>query len=177
MGQYSAKYLGIKILTGSKFKCCFAKIKSKFYRSANAILGKINCHDNAIVSVNLVSSIALPVLMYSTEALGLNKSEVNILDHPWSRIFEKIFGTFDKNIVKQCQYNCGHSSIHLKYSLRTMSFLQGIKTSTNIILRTIGEQFLISDIMKLALWYNTDAHCFSSNYKKIILDSFYADNI
>src|SRR2546426_2177882 len=90
----SAKYLGTTILTGSKFKCCIDKIKSKFYRSANAILGKINCHDNAIVSVNLVSSIALPVFMYSIEALGLNKSEVNILDHPWSRIFEKNIWNF-----------------------------------------------------------------------------------
>ena len=77
-----AKYLGIYIISGTKFKCCFEQAKIKFYKSANAILGKLGKHDNISVSVHFVASIALPMLTYSLEAFALNKFELNSLDHP-----------------------------------------------------------------------------------------------
>ena len=94
----AVKYLGIFIVSGPTFKCSFVKSKSKFYRSANSILSKIGNCDNATVTVSLMSSIALSILTYATEALVLNKSELNVLNHPWCRTFEKYIRHLTKTL-------------------------------------------------------------------------------
>ena len=76
-----AKYRGIYIESGAKFKCNFSKTKSKFYRVANSILCKLRTCDNASVTMSLMSSVALSILMYAVASLALNKSELNLLDH------------------------------------------------------------------------------------------------
>ena len=63
-----AKYLGFYIISGSKFKCCFDKTKNKFYHSANNILCKAGNANNEVVSIQLMFSIALPILTYAIEA-------------------------------------------------------------------------------------------------------------
>src|SRR5580693_6297976 len=77
------KYLGIYIMSGLKFKVNFDKTKAKFYRAANGILSKICAKNNTAVTLKLLSTMALPILTYAIEALGLNKSELISLDHPW----------------------------------------------------------------------------------------------
>ena len=42
--------------------------KGKFYASANAILNKLGKCRNNMVALKLVSSIALPILLYGIEA-------------------------------------------------------------------------------------------------------------
>ena len=96
-----AKYLGITVQSGSKFKCSLDKTKCKYYRAVNAILAKVGSNNNKPVTVNLISSIARPILLYSVESLSLNKSELISLNHPWTRSFEKLFNTFDKDVIKQ----------------------------------------------------------------------------
>ena len=74
-----------------KFKCSFDKSKVKFYRAVNSILAKLGSNNNKSVTLQLISSIALPVLTYSLEALALKMSELITLDYPWVRSFEKPF--------------------------------------------------------------------------------------
>src|SRR3984893_10593855 len=97
------KYLGIFIVAAAKFKCSFDAAKSKYYRSANAVLDKLGNSNNKPVTLKLISTMALPCLTYSLEALSLNKTELTSLNSPWTRAFEKIFKTFDKDVIKQCQ--------------------------------------------------------------------------
>ena len=156
--------------SGAKFKCNFSKTKSKFYRVANSILCKLGNCDNASATVSLMSSIALPILMYAVESLALNKSELNLLDHPLCRIFEKIFKTFDKNVIKQCRLYMGNLSFHQYYSLRVMSFLLGLSTSSNILLRFIYQNSGHEDIVKLANRYECTSEIFFKDYREIILD-------
>ena len=86
-----AKYLGIHISSGSKFKCSFSKSKVKYYRAANAILAKLGNKENTSVILNLLASIVSPVLTYSIEALVLNKSDLLSLNHPWERSSQNFF--------------------------------------------------------------------------------------
>ena len=51
---------------------------------------------------------ALPVLLYSIEAVRLNKSELLALNHPWERTFQKIFHSFDSQIIMLCQFFTGY---------------------------------------------------------------------
>src|ERR1043165_4911448 len=48
------KYLGVHIVAGPKFRCNFAKLKSKFYRSANSILCRIGNNENASATVHQI---------------------------------------------------------------------------------------------------------------------------
>jgi hypothetical protein len=56
------KYLGLFIQRAQKFSCCFDKTKAKYYRAANAILGKLEKLSNVSITLHLIISIALPVL-------------------------------------------------------------------------------------------------------------------
>jgi len=61
----SVTYLGVNVLAAAKFSCCFDKPKSNFYSSFNAIYSKLGKINNAIVTLNLISSIALPCLLFA----------------------------------------------------------------------------------------------------------------
>ena len=132
-----AKYLGIYIQSGYNFKCNFSTTKSKFYRSANAILSQLGKNNNSAVSVQLAGAIALPILTYCIEALALNKSELALLNHPWIRIFQKCFGTFDTKVVEQCQWYTGYLPINHYHAIRSVNFISKLENSKNILLHAI----------------------------------------
>ena len=132
-------YLGVKILATYKFSCCFDKPKSSFYSSFNAIysqLGKIN---NAIVTLHLISSIALPCLLFAVEALPLTKAVIKVLEHPWSRVFMKLYWTFDMEIVTQCQYYTGCSTVELLARERKVKFVNFLQYSPCMLMRTLND--------------------------------------
>ena len=99
-----ARYLGICIVSGNKFSCNFDEAKRKFYRTSNAILGKLGKQRNPTVALHLIHSTAIPVLSYCLEALSLNKVQRMSIEHPWDRTFMKLFNTFDKQIEQQCPF-------------------------------------------------------------------------
>ncbi len=90
-----------------------------FYSSFNAIYSKLGKINNPIVTLNLVSSIALSCLLFAVEALPLTKAVIRVLEHPWSRVFMKLFWTFDNEVVKLCQFYTGFTTVdHLPRSVR-----------------------------------------------------------
>jgi len=122
------KYLGIHIVAAAKFKCSFDAAKIKYYRSANTILAKLGNSNNKPVTLKLISTMALPCLTYALEALSLNKTELISLNSPWNRSFEKIFHTFDKNVIKQCQLFTGYTC---KSMLHMYTCIKGYVFSRN----------------------------------------------
>ena len=166
------KYLGIYIVAAAKFKCSFDAAKVKYYRSANAILAKLGNSNNKPVLLKLISSMALPCLTYALEALSLNKTELVNLNSPWIRSFEKIFHTFDKNVIKQCQQYTGYTSLLHMYALKVMSFLESMHATDNIMLKILVTDLSADDMDVLALHFNTNMLDFRSNYR-VIIDSHF----
>ena len=162
------RYLGIYIVAAAKFKCSFDASKTKYYRSANAILAKLGNNNNKPVTLKLISTMALPCLTYSLEALSLNKTELRSLNHPWTRAFEKIFRTFDKNVIRQCQLYTGFMPMLHMYALKVMSFLENLNKTDNIMLRTLSSNLSTDDVSRLALMFNSNLDVFKSNYRTII---------
>ena len=122
-------YLGVTLLAGKCFKVSFEKSKSTFYRSFNAIysqLGKIN---SPMVTLNLISTIALPCLLYATEALPFNVTLFKELEHPWSRVFMRVFGTFSNETVFNCKYFSGHLPVEHMIRLRKINFIRSLAVS------------------------------------------------
>jgi len=68
------------------FKCSLANHRKAFYRSANAIFGKIGRIASAEVVLQLVISKCIPDLLYGFEACTLTKSEFSSLDFTVNRI-------------------------------------------------------------------------------------------
>ena len=110
--------------------------------------------------------------MYALEALSLNKSELASLNHAWLRSIEKVFNTFDKNIVKQCQFFNGLLDITHYYALSFMSFNNKLSISPNLLVRTIATISAREDVYKLSHLFNCNSDEFSKIFKTIICEQF-----
>ena len=61
------RYLGIFVISSHIFRCSLDHAKRSYYRSLNAIFGKIGRNASEEVVLQVVSSKCIPILMYSCE--------------------------------------------------------------------------------------------------------------
>ena len=158
-------------MAGLKFSCNFEK-KIQFYRASNAKLSKFGKQNNPTTTVHLLLTIAFPILIYSLEALALNKSRLLKLEHPWTRAFMKVFNTFDGRVVRQCQFFTGVLPLCHQYSLRAMDFFAKLEHIENITCREILLSRGKAEIEKLAAKYGCETHVFISRYRTVIYEHF-----
>ena len=97
------RYLGVTINAGSRFTIDCKPVRCKFYRSFNALYSKIP-RANECVIISLVRTFCISLVMYSLEAICLNKSTLNSLDSMIYNAFSKIFKTYDRDVLSQCMY-------------------------------------------------------------------------
>ena len=64
------------MLSSRSFKCVFDTAKKSFYKSFNAIFGKIGRYASEDTVIHLLKNKCLPVLLY-----GLNACPVSASDH------------------------------------------------------------------------------------------------
>ena len=83
-------YLGVTIVAGPIFRVSLDDCKSNFYASFNAIYSQLGKLNNIFVTLELITSIALPCLMYAVESLPFKKSFLKSLEHPWTRVFNRV---------------------------------------------------------------------------------------
>ena len=57
------------------------------------------------------------------------------LENAYSQLYSKLFHTFDKNIIKQCQYYFGQLPIEFKIANRRFNFLSKMHSIDNIYCR------------------------------------------
>jgi hypothetical protein len=136
------RYLGILVNSGRTFKIDLTRAKRKFFISCNSIFSKIE-HSRADIILPLISPYCTPVLLYGLDALKLNKTELNRLDHPYIMVFHKIFGTYSKSIISQCQYYTGCLPMQYLVKLRKLCFLNNMKlyADDNIMCKYLYQNF------------------------------------
>jgi hypothetical protein len=96
------RYLGVCILRSNIFKCDFSDCKKSFYRSVNAVMGRVGATASEEVIIQLVSSKCLPILLYGTESCPMNKSQLKSFDFVFTRFMMKLFKTIDNNVINEC---------------------------------------------------------------------------
>jgi len=79
--------------TSRYFKCSLDHAKRSFYRSANAIFGKVGRIASEEVILQLLHSKCVPILLYSREVCPLNISDIRSLDFVIDRFFMKLLKT------------------------------------------------------------------------------------
>ena len=168
------KYLGINIVSGLKFSCYIDNLKSNFYSSFNAIYSKLGMFNNPIVTLHLISTIALPCLAYAQEALPLTKTYLKSLEHHWSRVFMKLFTTFNENVVRQCQYFTGYMPLEHTLFLKKFNFLNALKFSQNWMLVSLFELTAVQELTSIYDHYSLESHVELSynSMQKVIYNHF-----
>ncbi len=86
----------------------------------------------------------------------MSKATLKINGHPWSRVFMKLFSTFDEKIVLQCQFYTGFMTFEHICRLRKTNFLQSLKSCPNQIMRCLFDVIGRQELETIAAIYNTD---------------------
>ena len=95
------RYLGVYLLSSRTFRCSLDQAKRGYFRSVNAILGKVGRIASEEVVLQLVSSKCLPILLYGLEVCNIKKCDINSLDFTVNRFLMKLFKT--NNMVTLCE--------------------------------------------------------------------------
>ena len=168
----AAIYLGVRIISASNFSCCYDKFKSKFYASFNSIYGKLGKINNPIVTLSLVSSMALPCLLYACEALPLTRAILKSIENPWTRIFMKLFNTFDTKVVRLCQFFTDFMPVQQQVIMRKISFLKSLEHSPCALMRSLHALVVLDELRPLAALYGVEVSILLSHFKEIIRNDF-----
>ena len=127
------RYLGVSLSRSRLFKCSFDAAKRAFYRSLNAIFGRVGRVASEEVTLQLVASKCLPVLLYDDEACPLNKSDINSFDFAVNRFMMKLFKTTNKDTIADCR---SYLNVSLPSSLiltRTSKFIVKYKSVNSVL--------------------------------------------
>jgi len=95
-------YMGIYITRSVKFKCSLSNAKECFYRSANAIFGKVGRIASEVFVLHLVTTKCIPVLLYGLDVCPLTKAELHSLDFAVTRFPIKSFQPSSIAVIKDC---------------------------------------------------------------------------
>jgi len=160
-------YLGVKILAGPKFKISLDDCKTNFYSSYNSIYSQLGKFNSDLVTLELISTIALPCLLYAIEAIPFTKSFLRTLDHPWTRVFNKIFNTFDADVILSSQFYSGHLPLEHVAKSRKVRFLNNMLVSSCLYIQTVASLFANDELSIIAKFYNVDVSHLVRNCQEI----------
>ena len=90
------------LVSSKSLKCYLSNSRRSFYRSFNAIFGKVGWLAAEPVTVELLKSKCLPSLYYGLEACPLSSADFKSLEYVVVGAFMKIFNTRSKEVVTSC---------------------------------------------------------------------------
>ena len=131
------KYLGLKLVSGIRFKANFDDMKCKFYTAFNTVYSRLGCALDWSIIIYLLETIAVPALLYAMEALTLCKSEILSLEHTLNRALYKIFKVSSADNLEFCKKMFDVKSISERYALMSRSFITKITLSSNAMLNSL----------------------------------------
>jgi hypothetical protein len=132
------RYLGVYFQSARYFKCVFDESKKSWFRSFNAIYGKVGRCASLEVVFQLLISKCLPIFTYGLNACPINSSDRKSLDFVIFRTVAKILGTFDSTIIADCRNAFGLYNIVETINKLKIRFLMRYSASENIICRVFA---------------------------------------
>ena len=129
------RYLRVFIKSGHTLKFILEYGKKKFYGCLNEIFRKVG--NKELVVISLCNSFCIPMLLYGVDVMNLTKTEKQRLSSPFDRMFSRLFKTFDKNVIRYCQYYTSHLPLSYTIDLRRCRFLFKLRTCNNDLMRLL----------------------------------------
>ena len=124
--------------------------KTSFYRSFNAVYGRIGRAASEEVILQLIFTKCLPYLLYGVDVCPINKSEQKSFDFSLNRVFMKLFRTSSMDIIQSCKYFFSIPDLMDLVRRRKLNFLSKVMSSGNISCQ------LFRDIADCVRIYGTD---------------------
>ena len=115
------KYLGVNLVSGNVLKFNLQTVRQKDFRAFNGLLSKIGTR-SPMVTLSIIDSFCVPLLSYGVEVLKLRKSDYNTLDAAYNAAFKKLFASYDKSVIRGCQYYCYKLPFSLKIDVNCLKF-------------------------------------------------------
>ena len=169
------RYLGIIILAARKFTFNLQNVKQKFFRALNGIFGKVGLNTSLDVLCSLIESQCVPILLFAAESLKWSNKTLKSIENAYNQVFFKIFQTFDKELVKQCQYNLGYLPMRLLLDVRKLNFLTKLNNMSHYVMHKLVSK-TDDEYLDLCQKYNfvMNPKCF--NFKHVMWRYFESIN-
>ena len=119
-------------------KCSLDYAKRAYYRSLNAVFGKIGRSASEEVVFQLVATKCLPILMYGSAACCLTQSDIRSLDFAVNRFLMKLFKTANINVIEDCLSFLDFNLPSTLLLARTQTFLFNYTRNDNSICKLFG---------------------------------------
>ena len=120
-------YLGIDLLSGSKFGCCIKEKIRKFYRAANHIL-RIEGKSDDLLLLSLIEIHCIPILTYGIEVIFIADRDVRRqLRVAYNSVFRRIFHYRPWQSVTELQSFLSRPTWEELLEKRTQKFERGIQ--------------------------------------------------
>jgi hypothetical protein len=133
------RYLGVFIVSSFKFKCCFHNGKKSYFRSFNAIYGRVGKAASEEVVLQLVKAQCIPVLTYGLDVCPLTVSDRNSIEFTVTRSLMKVFATSCRDIIDDCREYFGFPTMQQFVKSRKSAFLRKYVEHSNILCKMCSE--------------------------------------
>ncbi len=161
-------YLGVCFLAGKDIRYDFHQTKAKFFGALNSLLGKIGTASQVALTLSLTESKCFPILTYGLESLSLNRTQLSSLCYAYNAIFVKVFSTFDRNIIEQCQFYTGILPLQYRYDLMRINFLFTLNCISASPANTIFNLFGFEDLVTLCEKYGISHDSLPASRSRIV---------
>jgi len=142
------RYLGVYFVSSCKFKCSLDEAKKSFFRSFNAVYGRVGRFASEEVILSLIKSKCIPCLLYGIETIPISSTDSRSVVHTVRRLLFKIFKTFSVEIIEDCEFCFGFARADELIKRRKSRFLCKFIASENYLCSLFAE-FAQSDFDNL----------------------------
>ena len=97
--------------------------------SVNCIISKCK-YTSDLVKLELIESHCLPILLYATESLNLNKADLRVINVWWNSVYRRIFGYNKWESVKEVICLLGRLDLLHLVSIRRLTFIKNACTNS-----------------------------------------------
>jgi hypothetical protein len=125
------KYLGVNFVSANVIRLNLQSMRQKYFRALNGIFSRVGVRSSPTVILSLVDSFCLPILSYGIETFNIRQADYNCLEAAYNAAFAKIFASFDKNVIRCCQYYCGAMPLNLRTDIKRLKFYCNLNVTRN----------------------------------------------
>jgi hypothetical protein len=151
------RYLGVYIVSNRTFKISLDEARKKFFIACNSILSKVDKNQISVI-LSLIKSFCIPVLLYGVEACEINLTERTRIENCFKSVFTKLFYTYSKEIIVNCQFYTGCLPLNIVLDLRKLCFLRKLSNMqetnfiVNFLFKTVASDEFVLCASKYAVY-------------------------
>ena len=119
-------------------------------RALNGVFGKIGVRSSTAVSLSLINAFCTPILLYGVEGFNFTRASYDYIESTFSNVFSKLFNTYDKSVIRECQLHCHVLPMSYSIDKRKINFLCNLSSVCNNVLYTFYNIFGKKELVKLA---------------------------